>query len=113
MLNEKPCAGRNAQRDEITSCNLKDLWRGGIAAAFAALFAAPAFAENDDTIVVSATKSPLPLSQVGSAVTVIEADEIAERQYQFVADALAQTAGLAIARNGSLGGQAALRIRGE
>ncbi|MEQ8179021.1 MAG: TonB-dependent receptor [Amphiplicatus sp.] len=107
MLREKPRAGVNAQHPDTTYALLSS------AALPALLFAIPAHAQNSDTIVVSATKSPLPLSQVGSAVSVIEADEIAQRQYQFVADALSQTAGLAIARNGSLGGQAALRIRGE
>jgi len=105
MLREKPRAGVNAQHPDTTYALLSS------AALAALLFAIPAHAQNSDTIVVSATKSPLPLSQVGSAVSVIEADEIAQRQYQFVADALSQTAGLAIARNGSLGGQAALRKR--
>ena len=82
-------------------------------AAALALLAAPALADDADTIVVSATKSPLALSEVGSAVAVIDAATIETRQYRFVADALAETAGLAIARNGAFGGQAALRIRGE
>lgn len=107
MLREKPCAGGNAQQPDTRDALLSS------AALAALLFAIPAHAQDNDTIVVSATKSPLPLSQVGSAVTVIEADEIVQRQHQFVADALSQTAGLAIARTGSFGGQAALRIRGE
>ncbi len=136
MLREKPCAGVNAQPEEACSdlnisaredgdpswasgsipafAGMSGSWRGKLAAAaVATLLASPAVAQDEDTIVVSATKTPLPLSQVGSAVTVIEADELVQRQYQFVADALSQTAGLAIARNGSFGGQAALRIRGE
>ncbi|MBB5517422.1 TonB-dependent receptor plug domain-containing protein [Amphiplicatus metriothermophilus] len=67
----------------------------------------------EDEIVVIATKSPLPASETGASVTVIDAAEIETRQYQFVADALADAAGLSIARNGAFGGQAALRIRGE
>lgn len=117
MLNEKPCAGGIAQNHTFfgrAKTRLRHVL--GSAAALTA-FVSPAAADggtdDKDTIVVSATKSPMPLSQVGSAVTVIEAAELAQRQYQFVADALAQTAGLAIARNGSFGGQTALRIRGE
>lgn len=78
--------------------------------AFTAL-ATPALAL--DEVIVTATKTPLALSETGTSVTVIDAAEIETRQYQFVADALADAAGLAIARNGAFGGQAALRIRGE
>lgn len=49
---------------------------------------------------------------VGSAVTVITADEIEDRQYAFVADALKESPGLALARNGAAGGFASARIRG-
>ena len=80
-----------------------------IAAALAFLPAAPAFA---DEIVVTATKSPLPAAETGTSITVIDADALTRNQFQYVADALSQTAGLAIARNGAYGGQASLRIRG-
>ncbi|MEK7266752.1 MAG: TonB-dependent receptor [Pseudomonadota bacterium] len=49
---------------------------------------------------------------VGSAVTVITAEEIDERQYAFVADALKASPGVALARNGAFGGFASARIRG-
>ncbi|MFQ5563533.1 MAG: TonB-dependent receptor plug domain-containing protein, partial [Parvularculaceae bacterium] len=68
---------------------------------------------NKDEIVVSATRTPRPLNETGSSVTIIDAVEIEARQYQFAADALADAAGVALARNGAFGGQAALRIRGE
>lgn len=49
---------------------------------------------------------------VGSAVTVISAADIEDRQYAFVADALKESPGIALARNGAYGGFASARIRG-
>ncbi|MGE0409210.1 MAG: TonB-dependent receptor plug domain-containing protein [Amphiplicatus sp.] len=81
---------------------------------FSLLIAASASsALAEDEIVVSATRSPLPKSETGTAISVIGEADLSLRQYQFAADALADVAGLAIARNGAFGGQAALRIRGE
>ncbi len=51
-------------------------------------------------------------ADVGSAVTVITAAEIGARQYAFVADALKDAPGVAIARNSAFGGFASARIRG-
>lgn len=66
----------------------------------------------DDEIIVSATRSPLPVSEVGASVTVIEAPEIELRQYESVADILRDTAGVSIARNSAFGGVASARLRG-
>jgi vitamin B12 transporter len=81
---------------------------------FALIFTAcPAFAaERGDEIVVSATRLARPAAETGSAVTVINAEELRRRQYAFVADALRDAAGVAIARNGSAGGVASARFRG-
>lgn len=92
----------------------RTLTAGGVC--FLCLTGLAAAEEADQTgneIVVIATRSPLAASETGASVTVIDAAEIRTRQYQFVADALADAAGLSIARNGAFGGQAALRIRGE
>lgn len=51
-------------------------------------------------------------ADVGSAVTIMTADEIEARQYSFTADAVRETPGVALARNGSYGGFASIRIRG-
>lgn len=79
------------------------------------LFAAPAAGADDpptSEIVVSATRTPRPAAEVGSTVIVIDAAEIARRQYLFVADALREASGVSIARNGAFGGVATARIRG-
>lgn len=76
-------------------------------AAFAQSGASP-----EDDIVVSAVRTARPAAETGSAVTVIDAAELQRRQYAFVADALRDAAGVAIARNGSAGGVASARLRG-
>ena len=69
-------------------------------------------ASAEDDIVVSATRSPAPLSEVGSSVAVITADDFRARQYSFVIDALRDAAGVSVVRNGGAGGAASARIRG-
>ncbi len=49
---------------------------------------------------------------VGSAVTVITSADIIAQQYPFVADAVKDSPGVALARNGALGGFASARLRG-
>ena len=61
-------------------------------------------ASAEDDIVVSATRSPAPLSEVGSSVAVITADDFRARQYSFVIDALRDAAGVSVVRNGCAGG---------
>ncbi|PQA88599.1 TonB-dependent receptor plug domain-containing protein [Hyphococcus luteus] len=70
----------------------------------------PALAE--DEIIVSVLRAPTPLSETGSSVSVITAEEIIDRQYVFAADALRDAAGVAIAQNGGAGGASSARIRG-
>jgi vitamin B12 transporter len=79
---------------------------------FTAVLAAAAPARAEDEIVVSALRAPTALSETGSSVSVITAEEIVERQYVFAADALRDAAGVSIARNGAAGGAASARIRG-
>ncbi|MBP5856237.1 TonB-dependent receptor [Marivibrio halodurans] len=63
-------------------------------------------------IVVSASRVPLPAERVGSAVTVITAEEIERRGDRFVADILRDVPGLAVNRTGAAGALTAVRIRG-
>jgi len=77
---------------------------------------APVFAQDNeasiDEIVVSASRMERPMSEVGSSVTVIDADEISRRQETSMADLLRSSAGVSISRNGGLGGVTSLRLRG-
>ena len=62
---------------------------------------------------VSATRIATPLRQIGSAVTVITAEELEEQGTTYVADALRRVPGVAVTQSGSFGGTAAVRLRGE
>lgn len=72
-----------------------------------------ALAENVvDTIIVTANRRPQPLSQVGSSVSVLTADDLERNQQSFVLDALEGIPGVAISQNGSFGGTASVSLRG-
>lgn len=69
-------------------------------------------AEQAPEIVVTATRTEIATSQVGSSISVLTADEIEERQYAFTVDALRAMPGITVSQNGSFGGQALVSIRG-
>ncbi len=64
-------------------------------------------------VVVSATKTPVPLSQVTSAVEVITEEDLKRRQIKTVVDALRLSQGLTVFSNGGPGSSASVRIRGS
>jgi vitamin B12 transporter len=64
-------------------------------------------------VIVSSSRTAMPVSQVGSSVTVIEAEEIQQRGYISVVDLLRTQPGIATSRNGGPGQVATIRIRGE
>ncbi len=85
------------------------------------LIPAVSFAESDptdsgirtlDPVVVSATKTPIPLRQVTSAVEVWTEEELQQRQIKTVVEALRLSQGTAVFQNGGPGGSANVRIRG-
>lgn len=63
-------------------------------------------------VVVSATKTPVPLTQLTSAVEVITGEEMQRQKYKTVVDALRLAQGLAVFSNGGPGTLADVRIRG-
>jgi len=73
--------------------------------------AAPAFA-NDDEIIVEGLRLPTPIGETGASVSVITAEDIELRAYQFALDAIATAPGVTINQNGAFGGLATVRIRG-
>lgn len=94
----------------MTELRPQSLFSSPVFACAVACAAAPAFAE--DKIIVSALRAPAGVSETGSSVSVITAEEIIARQYVFAADALRDAAGVSIARNGAAGGATSARIRG-
>ena len=86
------------------------------AAVAALLSAQPAFAATAaaavDTVVVTATRTAERTDRIGSQITVIDKAMIESRQSVIVSDLLSQTPGVAVTRNGGVGGATQVRIRG-
>lgn len=64
-------------------------------------------------VVVSATKTPVPVGHLTSAVEVITEEDLKRRQIRTVVDALRLSQGLTVFSNGGPGTNATVRIRGS
>ena len=64
-------------------------------------------------VVISATKTPVPVSHLTSAVEVITEEDLKRRQIKTVVDALRLSQGLAVFSTGGPGSSATVRIRGS
>ena len=64
-------------------------------------------------VVISATKTPVPISYLTSAVEVITEEDLKRRQVKTVVDALRLSQGLTVFSNGGPGSSASVRIRGS
>lgn len=64
-------------------------------------------------VIVSATKTPVPVTQLTSAVEVITEEDLKRRQTKTVVDALRLSQGLAVFSTGGPGTSATVRIRGS
>jgi len=65
-----------------------------------------------DEIIVTASLTALPFYQVGSAVDVLNYDDLARRRPLFISDMLRDLPGVSVSRNGPIGGQTQVRLRG-
>jgi vitamin B12 transporter len=81
-----------------------------IALAFSPVSASAEDASGD--IVVTATGVPQDSDTVGQAITVLDRETIENRQTIMLSDLLATTPGLAVSRNGGLGGVTSVFVRG-
>src|SRR5207247_8186563 len=77
----------------------------------------PAFAEEPapevlEEVVVTETKTPVPVSQLTSAVQVISGEELEQKKIKTVVEALRLAQGVAIFSNGGPGTTVSARIRG-
>ncbi len=68
--------------------------------------------EDGETIVVTASSVPLKAVEVGSAITILDAEDLLDRQITLISDALRDVPGLAVSRTGPVGGFTQVRIRG-
>lgn len=80
---------------------------------------APAFSQSSadtteqiDTIIVTASRSPLAAASLGSSTTVITRGEIELRQARYVTDLLRSVPGFAVSQAGTSGSLTQVRVRG-
>jgi len=83
------------------------------------VFCGPAFGqpsvdstEEVDTIVVTASRSPIAKANLGSAATIITREQIELRQARYVTDILRSVPGFAVSHVGTTGSQTQVRVRG-
>jgi len=65
-----------------------------------------------DQIIVTGARTPLAISQIGSATTVIRRDEIERRQARYISDLLRSVPGFSVSHTGVVGSQTQVRVRG-
>jgi vitamin B12 transporter len=75
--------------------------------------AEPAPAESLPPMVVTATRTEVPLNQLTTSLTVITAEDIRERQAELVSEVLRDVAGVNVVQTGSMGTTTSVFIRGS
>ena len=106
-----------------SALTVSSLWLGLFVAPLVALQAQPPSGDTttagDDatpalteTLVVSANRDPVPMSEVGSSVTVIGLEEIEQRNQLYVSDLLRTVSGVEVTQTGGPGKASSVRIRG-
>ncbi len=83
-----------------------------LAALSAVAQAAPQTSAADDQIVVTAARTPVARQEVGSALTVLDSDDIERRQARYLTDLLRAVPGFAVSHAGVAGSQTQVRVRG-
>ena len=69
-------------------------------------------AAPDDVFIFSGTRLPTALSEVGSSVSTITAEQIKQKGYRNALDVVQEFAGVTVNQNGGFGGVGSVRIRG-
>jgi len=75
----------------------------------------PVFAQDTEEIpelVVTAGLTPMPVGDVASSVTIIDRQEIEQRQVRYLADLLRDVPGFSVSQAGGAGAQTQIRVRG-
>jgi len=75
--------------------------------------AEPTPVESLPPMVVTATRTEVPLNQLTTSLTVITAEDIRERQAELVSEVLRDVAGVNVVQNGSMGTTTSVFIRGS
>jgi vitamin B12 transporter len=71
-----------------------------------------AYADTAEYVVVTATRTPRPANITGASIDVITGDDLQQQQIVAVTDALIETPGVTLARNGGIGQTSTIFIRG-
>ena len=82
---------------------------------FLALWSSVVQAEPDnilDTIIVTGSRTPVSIGELGASATVLDRAYIEKRQSALVADLLRGVPGFSVSRSGGVGRQTQLRVRG-
>ena len=69
-------------------------------------------AQKLNPVVVTATRIPQPIGEIGTTITVVEAPQIEEQKIQLVQDVLRQVPGVQVTQTGSPGSETDVMIRG-
>ena len=69
-------------------------------------------AQKLNPIVVTATRIPQPIGEIGTTITVVEDQQIEEQKIQLVSDVLRQVPGVQVTQSGSPGSETDVSIRG-
>ena len=69
-------------------------------------------AQKLNPVVVTATKIPQPIGEIGTTITVVEDPQIEEQKIQLVQDVLRQVPGVQVTQTGSPGSETDVMIRG-
>lgn len=83
-----------------------------LAAALDGGAARAADSDNQESVIVSATRVPTPAVEVASSITVITAADIAARQLRTISDVLKDVPGVNVVQTGGPGGVTSVFIRG-
>ena len=75
--------------------------------------AEPASADSLPPVVVTATRTEVPVNQLTTSLTVITADDIRERQAELVLEVLRDVPGVDVVQSGSMGNATSVFIRGS
>jgi vitamin B12 transporter len=84
------------------------------AIALAIAVAAPSRAQDRaiEELIVTANATPLAPEKVGSAISVITANDLEVQGIEYASDALRHVPGVSVSRTGAFGGQTQVRVRG-
>ncbi len=83
-----------------------------LVAAWLICLATPSAAAEIEEVLVTASHQPQTLNQIGSAISRIEANELADQTSTYVADLLRNAAGVSVNQSGPLGSLTQVRMRG-